>query len=217
MTRHRPRRTLLWLGVVLALALGAPAVRADIKVGFIDSDRIFAEYPKTREAQDSFNREVQELSRTAKEKKSEIDELQKKLDQQGPMLSEAKRDEQNRDIQRKVADYEQFVQTNWGPGGRISKLNEEFLKPIVDRVHALVSEIGQQEGYSLILDAVDGNIIFGDHTLDLTDRILTGLTDEDQGKRTPGTLPRATSSTTSGTTAGGSQPTGNNQTTPKEQ
>ena len=209
MARHRPHRALLWLGVALVLTLGAPSVRADIKVGFIDSDRIFAEYPKTREAQDSFNREVQELSRTAKEKKSEIDELQKKLDQQGPMLSEAKRDEQNRDIQRKVADYEQFVQTNWGPGGRISKLNEEFLKPIVDRVHALVSEIGQQEGYSLILDAVDGNIIFGDHTLDLTDRILTGLTDEDQGKRTPGTLPRATSSTTSGTTAGGSQPTGN--------
>ena len=203
MTRHRPRCTLLWLGVVLALVLGAPAVRADIKVGFIDSDRIFAEYPKTREAQESFNREVQELSRTAKEKKSEIDELQKKLDSQGPMLSEAKRDEQNRDLQRKVADYEAFVQTNWGPGGRISKLNEEFLKPIVDRVHALVSEIGQQEGYSLILDAVDGNIIFGDHTLDLTDRILTGLNDEDQGKRAPGTLPRATSSTgTSGTTSG---------------
>jgi len=207
MTRHRPRRTLLWLGVVLALALGAPAVRADIKVGFIDSDRIFAEYPKTREAQDSFNREVQELSRTAKEKKAEIDELQKKLDSQGPMLSEAKRDEQNRDLQRKVADYGQFVQTNWGPGGRISKLNEEFLKPIVDRVHALVSEIGQQEGYSLILDAVDGNIIFGDHTLDLTDRILVGLNEEDQGKRAPGTLPRATS-TASGTTTSGSQPTG---------
>lgn len=213
MARHRPHRALLSLGVALALALGAPSVRADIKVGFIDSDRIFAEYPKTREAQDSFNREVQELSRTAKEKKSEIDELQKKLDQQGPMLSEAKRDEQNRDIQRKVADYEQFVQTNWGPGGRISKLNEEFLKPIVDRVHAMVSAIGQQEGYSLILDAVDGNIIFGDHTLDLTDRILTGLSDEDQGKQAPGTLPRATNNT-SGTTTGGSQPTGTGNTPP---
>ena len=110
MTRHRPRRTLLSLGVVLALALGAPAARADIKVGFIDSDRIFAEYPKTREAQDSFNREVQELSRTAKEKKAEIDELQKKLDSQGPMLSEAKRDEQNRQQQEPA---------HWMPAARI--------------------------------------------------------------------------------------------------
>ena len=203
MTRQRPWGAVLWLGItVLALVAGPPGARADIKVGFIDSDRIFSEYPKTREAQDSFNREVQELSRTAKEKKTEIDELQKKLDQQGPMLSEAKRDEQNRELQRKVADYESFVQTNWGPGGRISKLNEEFLKPIVDRVHALVSEIGTQEGYSLILDAVDGNIIFGDHTLDLTDRILIGLREEDEGKRTPGKLPQAPSTGPSGTTSG---------------
>jgi outer membrane protein len=203
MTRQRPWRAVLSLGITaLALLAGPLGARADIKVGFIDSDRIFAEYPKTREAQDSFNREVQELSRTAKEKKTEIDELQKKLDQQGPMLSEAKRDEQNRELQRKVADYETFVQTNWGPGGRISKLNEEFLKPIVDRVHALVSEIGTQEGYSLILDAVDGNIIFGDHTLDLTDRILVGLNEEDQGKRVPGKLPQAPSTGTSGTTSG---------------
>jgi outer membrane protein len=171
------------LGGALALCAGPSSVRADLKIGFIDSDRIFAEYPKTREAQESFNREVLELSKTAKEKKAEIDELQRKLDQQGPMLSEAKKDEQNREIQRRVGEYETFVQTNWGPGGRISKLNEEFLKPIVDRVHAIVAEFGTEEGYSLILDAADGNVVFGDKALDLTDRVLLALREEDEGVR----------------------------------
>ncbi|HYR68319.1 MAG TPA: OmpH family outer membrane protein [Candidatus Dormibacteraeota bacterium] len=170
-------------GVIVALLAGAVSARADIKIGFIDSDRIFAEYPKTREAQESFNREVQELSKTAKEKKTEIDELQRKLDQQGPMLSEAKKDEQNREVQRKLSEYETFVQTNWGPGGRISKLNEEYLKPIVDRVHAIVAEFGTEEGYSLILDAADGNVVFGDKALDLTDRVLLALRQEDEGTR----------------------------------
>lgn len=170
-------------GMIVALLAGAVSARADIKIGFIDSDRIFAEYPKTREAQESFNREVQELSKTAKEKKTEIDELQRKLDQQGPMLSEAKKDEQNREVQRKLSEYETFVQTNWGPGGRISKLNEEYLKPIVDRVHAIVAEFGTEEGYSLILDAADGNVVFGDKALDLTDRVLLALRQEDEGTR----------------------------------
>ena len=185
MTRQRTRGALVWalLGGIMALGAGAVSARADIKIGFIDSDRIFAEYPKTREAQESFNREVLELSKTAKEKKAEIDELQRKLDQQGPMLSEAKKDEQNREVQRKVSDYETFVQTNWGPGGRISKLNEEFLKPIVDRVHAIVAEFGTEEGYSLILDAADGNVVFGDKALDLTDRVLVALREEDEGTR----------------------------------
>ena len=185
MTRQRTRAALVWalLGGLTTLCAGAGSARADIKIGFIDSDRIFAEYPKTREAQESFNREVLELSKTAKEKKAEIDELQRKLDQQGPMLSEAKKDEQNREVQRKVGEYEAFVQTNWGPGGRISKLNEEFLKPIVDRVHAIVAEFGTEEGYSLILDAADGNVVFGDKALDLTDRVLLGLREEDEGTR----------------------------------
>ncbi len=187
MTVQRARGALVWalLGVVVALLAGAVSAQAEIKIGFIDSDRIFAEYPKTREAQEAFNREVQELSKTAKEKKTEIDDLQRKLNDQSPMLSEAKKDEQNREVQRKLGEYETFVQTNWGPGGRISKLNEEFLKPIVDRVHAIVAEFGTEEGYSLILDAADGNVVFGDKALDLTDRVLLALRQEDEGTRRP--------------------------------
>ena len=209
------RRQLALRAIVWATACAAilsPALAgADLKVGFIDSDRIFENYPKTQEAQAAFNREVQELSKTAREMKSQIDELQKKLDQQSPMLSDAKRDEQGAELRRKTSEYETFVQSNWGPGGRISKLNEEYLKPIVDRVHAIVVEIGQQEGYSLILDAADQNIIYGDKLYDLTDRVLTALRDEDEGKRAPG-RPRTNSSGT-GTTSGsntsgtGQQPT----------
>lgn len=179
MARQRSWRTVVWLLAVLCLALPGVGSAADLKIGFIDSERIFSEYAGTQEAQRSFNREVQELTKTAKEKKTEIDDLQRKLDAQSPMLSEAKRDEQNQVLQKKIADYDAFVQKNWGPQGFVSKLNEQYLKPIVDRVHKIVTGFGSDEGYSLILDAADGNIIFGDRTLDLTDRVLTELKKED--------------------------------------
>jgi outer membrane protein len=163
-----------------AILVPWPARALDLKVGFIDSDRIFAEYQKTKEVQEAFNREVQDLSKTAREKKTEIDELQRKLDQQGPMLSDAKKDEQNQQLQKKIGEYEAFVQTNWGPNGKISKLNEEYLRPIIDRVHNIVTTIGTDDGYSLILDAADGNIVFGDKQLDLTDRVLSLLRTEDE-------------------------------------
>lgn len=168
----------LWVGVLLPAAAGA-----DIKVGFIDSDKIFSNYQKTQEVQQAFNREVQEISKQAREMKAEIDSLQKKLDQQSPMLSEAKRDEQNEVIQKKIGSYEAYVQSNWGPSGKISKLNEEYLKPIVDRVHGLVAEIAAEEGYTLILDAAGGNVVYGDKSLDLTDRVLAGLKAQDEGTR----------------------------------
>src|SRR6185436_13055016 len=186
MTRQRPSRTIVWPLAALLLALPGTGFAADLKIGFIDSERIFSEYAGTQEAQKSFNREVQELTKTAREKKTEIDELQRKLDSQGPMLSEAKRDEQNQVLLKKTADYDAFVQKNWGPQGSVSKLNEQFLKPIVDRVHKIVTAMGSDDGYSIIFDAADGNIIFGDRTLDLTDRVLDSLRKEDaSGVPTP--------------------------------
>jgi len=185
MTRQRPLRRVVWGLAALLLVAPGVAPGADLKIGFIDSERIFSEYAGTQEAQRSFNREVQELTKTAREKKTEIDDLQRKLDAQGPMLSEAKRDEQNQALQKKIADYDDFVQKNWGPQGAVSKLNEQYLKPIVDRVHKIVTTFGTDEGYSIILDAADGNIIFGDHNLDLTDRVLAQLKKEDSSGLPP--------------------------------
>jgi outer membrane protein len=180
MTRHLQRGGVLWVALCASL-VAAPAVwGADLKIGFIDSDRIFQQYEKTKTVQEDFNREVSDISKTARDKKTEIDELQRKLDQQSPMLSEAKRDEQNKQLQAKIGDYEAFVQANWGPNGKISKLNEEYLKPIIDRVHNIVTAIGTDEGYSLILDAADGNVVYGDKSFDLTDRVLSMLRTEDE-------------------------------------
>jgi len=200
MARQRSRRAVVWAIAFSCLGLPTLGSAADLKIGFIDSERIFAEYPGTQEAQRSFNREVQDLTKTAKEKKAEIDDLQRKLDAQGPMLSEAKRDEQNQVLQKKIGDYDAFVQKNWGPQGEVSKMNERFLKPIVDRVHKIVTAIGTDEGYSLVLDAADGNIIFGDKTLDLTDRVLDSLKKEDASG-----LPQPTSAAPANT-SGGTRP-----------
>jgi outer membrane protein len=187
MIRHRRGGALHCVGLVLALGLFTTGEAwADLKIGFIDSDRIFQEYAKTREAQEAFNREVQDLSNAARELKSEIDDLQRKLDAQGPMLSEAKREEQTKTLQDKISAYEAFVQKNWGPSGEVSRLNEQFLRPILDRVTKIVTSIGQDEGYSLILDAADGNVVFGDKSLDLTDRVLGALRDEDAGQAPTG-------------------------------
>ncbi|HSQ59029.1 MAG TPA: OmpH family outer membrane protein [Acidobacteriota bacterium] len=187
MARQRWRGGVVWCALVAAASiLGfAASAQAQTKLAFIDSDRIFREYGKTREAQEAFNREVQELSRTAREKKVEIDEMQRKLDQQAPMLSEAKRDQETQALQQKVSEYEAFIQEHWGPTGKISKLNEDYLRPIIDRVHRIVQDIGNNEGYQLILDAADGNIVYGDKSLDLTDRVLGRLRDEDEGKIPP--------------------------------
>ena len=47
-------------------------------------------------------------------------------------------------------------------------------------IQEVLVEIGEQEGYHLILDAADGNILYADPSLDLTQRVLD-LLNLDQG------------------------------------
>ncbi|MEO6463318.1 MAG: OmpH family outer membrane protein, partial [Candidatus Eisenbacteria bacterium] len=89
-------------------------------------------------------------------------------------------------VQRAVADYDRFVQDFWGPGGRVGRLNDEMTREVIGRIRDAVERIANREAYDLVLDAADGNVIFGVKSLDLTDRVLIELAkDPAAGAGTP--------------------------------
>ena len=173
-----PMRGLLrmWGILILAAIWAAPAAAQQaMKIGYVNSEQLLQTYPGTRAAQDAFNRDVESWSTEAATRKKELDDLNKELSAQTPMLSDEKRRDKEQDLQRKMTEYDQFVQSIWGPNGLVVKRNEEILRPIITKVQTILAKIGADEGYDLILDAADGNILFADTKLDLTARVLDEL------------------------------------------
>ena len=156
---------------VLGMA-AVPARAADLKIGYIDSERIIKEYKGTQAAQQQFDQDVQEWNTQAKNYKKDIERLRLELEGQGPMLSEEKKNEREQELQSKLTQYDQFVQSIWGPSGLIAQRNEELTRPIIAKIKTVLSKIGADEQYNVIFDAADGNIVYGDQNLDLTDRVL---------------------------------------------
>lgn len=163
---------LMGLGIALA-ACGARA--QEIKIAYIDSERIFNTLTETQEAQQTFDRDLETWTKEAAEKKREIDQLRTDLEAQTRMLSQAKIEEKQSEIAKKQADYEEFVQSIWGPTGRVAQRNRELTDPIVRKVRGIVEKIAQEENYGLILDAAGGHVIYAARTLDITDRVLDEL------------------------------------------
>jgi outer membrane protein len=158
------------------VSVGAfPASAADIKIGFIDTERIFNEYKGVQEAQKQFDQDIQTWKAQATEMKTAVDKLRQEIDSQRLMLSESKLQEKEAELQTKIRDHETFVQRIWGPGGELEQRNESLTKPIIARIRQIVDKIGLEDNYSIILDAADGNIVFGNKALDLTDRVLEEL------------------------------------------
>ena len=163
--------------LVLAWALlpAAPAAAQTIRIGFVDSQRIFSEYKAAQEAQDRFGREIQAWRTEADDRRKAVDVLRNELKDQDPLLSEATRLEKETALQKAVSDYDRFVQDFWGPNGKVQRLNDEMTREVISKVRDAVELLANRQGYDLVLDAADGNVIFGVKSLDLTQQVLDDL------------------------------------------
>ena len=170
--------TVLAVALVLAPA-GARA--ADVRVGYIDSARIFQEYQIAKDAQQRFDRQVQGWRDEASEKEKNVTALRAELKDQSPILSSAKRQEKEDALQKAVNEYEGFIQDVWGPQGRAAQENERATREIVDQIRKAVEKVANDKGMELVLDSASGSIIYADRTLDLTGDVLTELSTQTTG------------------------------------
>lgn len=171
------RRTVVFAILALAFLLGSgvgPA-RAETKIGYINSEQVMEQSKEAQAALAGFNRDVDGWNQDAVQRRKDLDDLARDLAQQEPMLSEDKRREKEQDHQRKLTEYDQFVQSVWGPGGLVVKRNEEVLRPIVAKIQTILAKFGADEGYDIIFDAADGNVLYADQALDLTARVVEQL------------------------------------------
>jgi outer membrane protein len=177
--RPRPRRmlvrTLLRCGLFVALAAAGNASAADLKIGYIDSARIFQEYKDAQEAQARFDRQAQGWRDEATEKERAVKQLRDEVRDMSPILSSLKRQEKEEALQKAIAEHERFVQSIWGPGGRAAQENERTTQEVVNQIRAVVEKIAGEKALDLVFDSSSGFLIYADKTLDLTSEVVRQL------------------------------------------
>lgn len=163
--------------VTLAALLTAPALlmAKNMKIGYIRSDMIFKEYKGTKEAQDSYDKEVAKWEQEAAEKEKKIKELEEQLEKQGLLMSGEKKKNLEQEVSRLKVEYKEFVYKVFGQGGDAFKKNAEYTKPILKQINAILDEIGKNENYDFIFDATAGGLVYARDAFDLTDRLVKEL------------------------------------------
>ncbi len=160
----------------LLLFLTVGQASAQLKIGYINSNRVLATY---KEAQD-VRKQLQEINakweQEAKNMQKEIQDLQEQLESQSLLLSEERKQEKQQEVQSLYLKYQQFLQEKWGPQGEAVKKEEELLKPVIDKINEAIRKIGEAEGFHYIFDTVAANILYAsDDQPDLTERLLEEL------------------------------------------
>jgi outer membrane protein len=157
--------------LVAALAVGilVPLAQAqDLKIGYVNSERVLREAAPAKAAQSKleaeFSRREKELNDQAQRLKGAAD----KLDKDAPTLSETERNrrqrelvDQDRDLQRKRREFQEDLN---------QRRNEE-LASVVERANRVIKQIFDAEKYDVILQEV----VFAGPRVDITDKVIKAL------------------------------------------
>lgn len=142
---------------------------AELKVGYVQVDKILQEAPQTAESGKKLEREFsprsQELERTQKQ----IRDIETALDKDGITLSETERRNKERDVSNLKIEF-QRKQRELREDINLRK-NEE-LSSLQDRINKAVQTVSEADGYDLV---IYGGVAYASKKVDITDKVLKML------------------------------------------
>jgi len=161
--------------VLLGLAVLAPvtAQAEDYKpLGIVDSQRIAQEYEAARDAQEQYEKFLEDLKREIEDKETELAQLADEIDSQKMLLGEEALATKMQAFEKKRADYFTFRE---GIDARAETEYTSKIKPILDQVTTIVERLGKEKKFGLILDSAALGVLFLEPDFDLTDDVLLAL------------------------------------------
>lgn len=171
-------RKVVMAAAVAAFVLPVTAISSlaqDLKIGYIDSIKIFADYKETQEAERQYKREVDQWTAEKNRREQDIVKLRDELQAQSLMLSEEKKQEKRLELDRQMQEYERFMQETFGDDGLAAKRNKELTQPIVDKINRILEDLAKERGLMMVFDVANADIVYADKSLDLTEAVVAIL------------------------------------------
>jgi outer membrane protein len=164
---HLTRTGLLAVAAAMGLLPG-PAVAQELKIGYVNSERVLREAIPAKAAQTKLEAEFSKREKDLNEVGNRLKAAADKLEKEAPTLSESERNrrqrelvEQDRDLQRKRREFQEDLN---------QRKNEE-LAGVVERANRVIKQIFDQEKYDLILQEV----VFAGPKIDITEKVIKAL------------------------------------------
>jgi outer membrane protein len=150
----------------LTTCLSAQLQAAELKVGYVQVDKILQDAPQTAESGKRLEREFSPRSQELDKMQKQIRDIEAALDKEGVTFSETERRNKERDasslkieFQRKQRELREDINL---------RKNEE-LSSLQDRINGAVKTVSETEGYDLV---VYGGVAFASKKIDITDKVL---------------------------------------------
>jgi outer membrane protein len=150
---------------------GTSAAAAELKIGFIDAERINRESAPAELASKRLEKEFAPRATELQRRETQIKTLQGQLEKEAVTMSESDRRAKEQELGRISLDF-QRLQREYREDLNLRR-NQE-LQALFERANRVIKQIAEAEKYDLILQEA----VYRNPRLDITDRVLKALSSE---------------------------------------
>lgn len=139
-----------------------------LKVGYVDIQKALNQSTAGKSAMEKLKKDIEKETTILKEKEEDIKRIEDELNKQGLMMKDTERDRKSEEYRRKGRDLERYRED---VKRDIMIKEREMTDKIVSEMVKVVQKIGQEEGFTIILER--GNtVLFATDSIDITEKLI---------------------------------------------
>jgi outer membrane protein len=167
------RWTAAWIAALALVAGGGPGgpglARAEMRIAVVDMQRALNECDAGKKAKDQVKAKFERSQDSLKKQREDLDRMKEDYDRRALVLKEEERRTLEKDLENRSLEfkrkYEDFQRD-------LKRTDAELTSSIVEELYGIVRDYGAKNGYSLVLEASSGALLYADKAVDVTDEIV---------------------------------------------
>ena len=148
---------------------GAKAFAADIKFAVVDLQKALQSVESGQKAKSTLEKEFNDKKKQLQAEEEAIKKMSEEFKKQSLVLSEEAKSRKQNEIQERLVKYrELFGKSQFDIQNRERQLTE----PIILKLKGIVEDLGAKQGYTMILEKNENNVLFSQKKDDLTEEVI---------------------------------------------
>lgn len=154
--------------ILFLLLATVTAYAAEMKIGYVNTERLFRESALATKAQKKLEQEFARRDQDIQKMVKQARDIQSSLEKEGLTMAEADKTRKERDlanltreVQRAQREFREDLN---------QRRNEEF-SALHEKARRIIADIADKEKYDLILE----NVVYAGPRIDITDRVMKAL------------------------------------------
>jgi outer membrane protein len=166
-------RRVILIGFLVFAAFGASAQ----KFAYVDTEYILKHLPEYKSSQNQLNVLSQQWQKEVDANFTAIDKMYKSYQADQVLLTDDMRKRRENDIIEKEKDAKEFQRQKFGPDGELFQTRTKLLKPIQDKVTAIIADLAKSKLLDFIFDKSSEStmMIYSSSNYDLSNDVIIKL------------------------------------------